>query len=196
MEFIQKSNRKWLTVGARSVYYDSKAKQYIKEYYAFDKDWYEEHPRLMNKYYPNYFVSKSCTDNSMTMVCNEVAGDNLGIIKNIQELDRIYEFCISECKRTYPYAHLDWNFNNIICKPNGNYHFVDFDEFQESTWPRTLMQLHFQFRTKICRRNGNPPKGAIKFWKSYWKWKKGKQWKEYMNVEIYESNMELFCRSK
>ena len=63
MQLIQKSNRKELTVGARTVYYDSKAKQYIKEYYTFNKDWYEEHPRLLNKYYPNYFVSKSCTNN-------------------------------------------------------------------------------------------------------------------------------------
>lgn len=171
---------------AWDVHFDPTAKQYIKEYQFFSKDWYDEHPKLMNKYYPNYFVSKYCTENSMTMVYNEVAGNTLGVLKDVHELDKLYKFCVSECKRTYPYAHMDWARGNIICKPNGDYHLIDFDDFCKSDWFRTLKMLHNHFKKFICPRDIITINGSANFWKRYWKWKKGKQWKEFMNVEIME----------
>ena len=168
------------------VYYDSQNKCYIKVIKYFDLYFWETHPMLLDKYYPGYLVNKEHDEKSMTMTYKEIEGNPITAdrLDDCNTLDRLYTWCVSEIQRTAPYSLGDWNTKNILTKDYKTFEMIDFDTFSE--YHHSLSPISYHDTIKMLHNDLKRYCVHEQSWRQYWKWKKGKQWKEFMNVEIME----------
>ena len=173
-----------------TMYYDSQNKCYIKVFNYFSQFFWETHPMLLDKYYPNYLINKEHDEKSMTITYKEIEGNRISKdkLQDLNALDRLYTWCVSEIQRTTPYSHGDWHPKNILTKDYQTFNMIDFDTFGQdhiewkgihhsrTSYHNTIKMLHHYLKEDCVHKQS---------WKQYWKWKKGKQWKGFLNVELY-----------
>jgi|TARA_B110000967_G_scaffold148065_1_gene151636 RIO-like serine/threonine protein kinase len=139
------------------VYYDAINKHYIKHYGYFDKDWYDEHPKLVDKYYPGNFVSKTCTKDSMTITFHEVEGEPFSRyhMYTNEYFDNVYQWLLKDIDRTWPYTHGDYGVGNIIITPNGTPAMIDFETLSK-TRLLTKRKAHNKIHSRFLKGIGKP----------------------------------------
>jgi hypothetical protein len=128
--------------GRRTVYYNDVTKSYIKYYDYCQRDWYEDHCHLMDKYYPGYLVSRSCLEHHMILGYKEIEGITLRA---------------SEC--TNETIHK-------LIQSNGNPIMIDLDTFSDTRLPtmeHVINQIHRDLKESLGKKKfGN-------YWKYYCK---------------------------
>lgn len=68
------------------------------------------------------------------------------------------KFWINDSKRTFPYAHMDWTFNNTIVTPSGAFHLVDWDHIQICDLPTLKKHILKRLReTFVSYRDDDHP---------------------------------------
>ena len=143
MKFIRTRNS---IHGRRTVYYNDVTKSYIKYHDYCQRDWYEDHCHLMDKYYPGYLVSRSCLEHHMILGYKEIEGITLSASECTNEtIHKVYEWILTEVNRTWPYTHGDWATSNILIQSNGNPIMIDLDTFSDTRLPtmeHVINQIH------------------------------------------------------
>ena len=148
--------------GKRSVYYNDVTKSYIK-YHDYctgfndikKREWYKEHCRLMDKYYPGFILSRSCSGNRIILEYKEIEGNRIcgdedweptePIDWSYRRIHKLYRWILSEVDKTWPYTHGDWALTNILVQSNGEFKMVDFDTFSNTSLPtmdHVINQIH------------------------------------------------------
>ena len=123
------TNNKKFQHKKHTVYYDPQKRCYVKVFYYFDKVFWETHPILLDKYYPGYLIDKEHDEKSMTMSYKEIEGTPItkDRLQDLDTLDNLYTWCVSEIQRTKPYSHGDWHPTNILTKDYQTFNMIDFD---------------------------------------------------------------------
>ena len=103
-----------------------------KKWFFKDEDWLDGHDKKLSKVCPEgYLMGWGCSNNQMWLDTKKIEGQLASAYEHTPEfVSKITNFCFTQYQKTKPYAHFDWDLNNIII--NGNdIHLVDWDNFDE-----------------------------------------------------------------
>jgi hypothetical protein len=105
----------------RKVYYDPDNKVYVKKHNYFGKDEYERITTLVPKAYPNMLIDSKFTQDSMEFTYKEIPGR----VSTVDDED-LYQFFLDDLDRTWPIAHGDWKYRNVIVQDH-KFYMIDYD---------------------------------------------------------------------
>tara|TARA_B100000575_G_C22966700_1_gene558244 strand:+ start:322 stop:789 length:468 start_codon:yes stop_codon:yes gene_type:complete len=130
----QIKTRKW-DGNERTVFYDSEHQTYIKQFNYFSQEQWDRITQLVPKAYPNMLLAQEHTDTSMRFVYREIQGKQPDAThkyydthsrKRVQRNDQLEAFFVADLNRTWPIAHGDWKYGNVI-QSGQQFHMIDFD---------------------------------------------------------------------
>jgi RIO-like serine/threonine protein kinase len=105
----------------RSVYFDGT--KYIKIWNNVDSDWIFNHFNLLKKFVPDYVIDYGKNWISYKIILGVPASE---FPHNLEFVNRIYNFCLTQIESTNPWYHGDWALSNIIINGNDMY-MIDWD---------------------------------------------------------------------
>jgi len=135
MQFI--SENFWKTY-RRTVYFDPINACYIKHFHYLNQDWYTDHVKIVNKYFPGYILNNkfNTAKNRMEFKYKAIEGQTFNDARysyTYEQINSVFEYCIRDIERTWPYKLNDWALSNIIITPNNHVKYVDLDTFHDPT---------------------------------------------------------------
>ena len=86
-----------------------------KIWYYVDTDWLENHVKTLNEIVPGYILSHGSDDGYMWIDIQRIAGISANQLPaTLENIERVYRFCLEGISNTWPYVHGDWAPSNII----------------------------------------------------------------------------------
>lgn len=130
----------------RAVFFDGK--KYYKTWYFNDVRWLIEHISFLNKYAPGLVHDYTSTDNSMTLIMNEVKGTPANTFDHTDKfIDKIYKACVKNIEETAPWVHGDWVLSNIIITDTDEVKFIDWDNINLYPKDAAIEKLHMDLES-------------------------------------------------
>lgn len=87
----------------------------------------KEHAAIMEKVYPNYIINYGKCSEGVFLECKILPGIPCNQIEfTLDNISKVYNFCLRNICFTYPYMHMDWAPSNILCDGE-NFYMVDWD---------------------------------------------------------------------
>lgn len=86
-----------------------------KIWYYLDIDWLDNHVKTLNKVVPGYVLNHGSGDGYMWIDIQRIAGIPANQLQpTLENIERVYKFCLESISSTWPYVHGDWAPSNII----------------------------------------------------------------------------------
>ena len=100
-----------------------------KKWLYKDEAWLEKHYKMLQDVCGDGYVKDwGSNDNEMWLDTKKLPGKLASTFEHTQEfITKIHNFCLDHYTKTKPYAHFDWDLNNIIVNGD-NINLVDWDQ--------------------------------------------------------------------
>ena len=135
---MQLISQKFWKTKKRMVYFDSTNHCYVKRFTYLDEDWYNNHINILNKYFPGYILDNKfdIENKQMEFKYKAIEGQTFNYARygyTYKQINTVFEYCIKDIERTWPYKLNDWGLNNIIITPDNHIKYIDLDLFHDTT---------------------------------------------------------------
>lgn len=90
-----------------------------KVWYFLDTDWLDNHVKMLNEVAPGYVLGYGNDNGYMWIDVQRIKGIPASHLHpTLENIERVYKFCLENISQTWPYVHGDWAPSNIIIDGN------------------------------------------------------------------------------